>query len=214
MIKGLEEAFHKIFGAKKIIQFSPPRTGSTLVFNILREALPDRDIEKTHNYKRKFSRYPVIASYRHPLDAIASSIQRYGRTPSDEEIAVQIQEFEAGGIRVILDIRHDKNVLMMRYEDFYHDHDYIYDRLEKFFSIGISAEKRRAISGRYNIDAVNEMVSQFDNFESYHKETQLHGRHISAYKGETNYYKDYFTSQQIAHLKDVYRDILVAFDYE
>jgi len=79
---------------------------------------------------------------------------------------------------------------MLKYEEFYNNHDYIYDRLEKFFSVSIPAEQRRKISSQYNIDAVNEMVREFDNFHTYNKVTQLHGKHISAYKGEVFYYKN------------------------
>lgn len=214
MIKNLKIIIQKILGENKIIQYSPPRTGSTLVYNILREVFPDNKIEKTHNYEDKFSKYPVVVSYRHPLDSIASSIQRYGRTPSDEEIMVQIQEFNKTGIWDILKIRRYPNVLMLKYEEFYSNHDYIYDRLEKFFSISIPAEQRRNISSQFNIDAVDGMVREFDNFQTYHKVTQLHGRHISKYKGEAFYYKDFFNPQQVEYLKKTYKDLLAAFYYE
>ena len=214
MLKNFKNMCQTIFGKKKIIQYSPPRTGSTLVYNILRELFSHCKIQKTHNYEDKFDAYPVVVTYRHPLDSIASSIQRYGRTPSDEEIRAQIREFDKTGIGDILKIRNQSNVLMLKYEEFYNRYDYIYDLLEKFFSIKIPADERKRLSDGYNMDAVKQMTQNFDDFRGYNKVTQLHGRHISEHKGETYYYKSYFSPAQIEYLKNVYKDILDAFDYK
>jgi len=214
MIKILKKAVRGIFGEKKIIQFSPPRTGSTLVFNVLREIFPGRRIDKSHNYETKFEKYPVVVTYRHPLDAIASSIQRYGRTPTDEEIEKQIKEFEDNSLWDILSIRHQSNVLMLKYEEFYKDYDYIFDALEKFFGLTISADKRREITNRYNIEAVDEQVRDYGDFQTYDKVTQLHGRHISTYKGGVNYYAEFFSPAQIDYLKKVYAKLLAEFGYD
>ncbi len=214
MLKNFSKTVLEIFGDKKIIQFSPPRTGSTLVFNVLREIFPKRRIDKSHNYEPKFEKYPVVVTYRHPLDAMASSIQRYGRTPTDEEIEKQIKEFEENSLWDILSIRHHSNVLMLKYEEFYEDYDYIFDHLERFFGMTISAEKRRDITGKYNIEAVDKQVREYGDFQTYDTVTQLHGRHISAYKGGVNYYQDFFSPAQIDYLKKVYAKLLVEFGYD
>jgi len=214
MITKLSKAVLEIFGEKKIIQFSPPRTGSTLVFNVLREIFPGRRIDKSHNYETKFEKYPVVVTYRHPLDAMASSIQRYGRTPTDEEIENQIKEFEANSLWDILPIRRHPNVLMLKYEEFYKNYDYIFDALETFFGVTISAEKRREITNRYNIEAVDEQVREYGDFQTYDTVTQLHGRHISTYKGGVNYYREFFSPEQIDYLKKVYAKLLAEFGYD
>lgn len=210
----LGQAFHRVFGPKPIIQFSPPRSGSTLVFNIVREVLPDRKIDKTHNYNPKFAKHKVVVTYRHPLDSIASGIQRYGRTPSDQEIENQIEEFNASGIWELLDIRDKLNVLMLRYDNFYNNFAYIFDSLEKFFRIEIPEEQRAEISEKYKIEVVQKVAQQFDSFHAFDEVTHWHGKHISEYKGTTYYYKEFFTRPQIDYLKSVYKEILVAFDYE
>ncbi|MFZ5563940.1 MAG: sulfotransferase domain-containing protein [Thermodesulfobacteriota bacterium] len=214
MVRKLGQAFQKAFGPRSIIQFSPPRSGSTLVFNILREVLPGRKIEKTHNYNPKFSRHKVVVTFRHPLDSIASGIQRYGRTPSGKEIEVQIKEFSDGGIWDVLKIRHNPNVLMLKYEKFYNNFDYVFDNLETFLSIEINRETRKQILDKYNIEAVSERVQQFDGFQHFDAVTHWHGNHISPYKGGTDYYKKFFSQEQVDYLKKVYREFLVAFDYE
>jgi hypothetical protein len=213
MLKDLTRKVRPLWGGKRIIQFSPPRTGSTLVFNVLREIFPNRRIDKLHNYELKFKKYSLVVTYRHPLDALASSIQRYGRTPTDEEIEKQIEEFENNGLWDLLKIRHQPNVLMLKYEDFYNHYDYIFDRLENFFSINISSRKREEISRRYNMEAVLEITAGYDNFGMYDSVTQLHGKHISSYKGAVHYYDTFFTPAQVEYLKKVYNKILVEFEY-
>ena len=66
-----------------IIQCSPIRSGSTIVYNFLRELFPSAQVVKKHSYHPDFSSFPIVTTYRHPLDCIASSIQRYGREPTD-----------------------------------------------------------------------------------------------------------------------------------
>ncbi|HDQ03831.1 MAG TPA: hypothetical protein ENN23_04560 [Deltaproteobacteria bacterium] len=184
------------------------------MFNVLREVFPQRRIDKSHNYDPKYLKYPVIVTYRHPLDAMASSIQRYDRIPSDEEVENQIKEFADNGIWDILKIRGQENVLMLRYELFYNNYDHIFAHLEGFFSIAIPAEKRRYIAAQYNIEAVDKIVRNYDAFHDYDSVTQLHGKHISAYKGNINYYREFFSPKQIDYLRKVYHKFLVEFGYE
>ena len=60
-----------------LVQFSPPRSGSTLVYNIMREIFPHKKIFKVHTFRAMCNEMPVVVTYRHPLDCIASSIIRY-----------------------------------------------------------------------------------------------------------------------------------------
>lgn len=209
----LNQIFLKKDLKNKILQFSPPRSGSTLVYNILREIFPKKEILKQHTYRHIISRYPVVVSYRHPLDCIASSIQRYGLSPTKEVIDQQIIEFEENGISDILRIKNKKNVLMLRYEDFFDDFNIIYNSIDQFFDIKISYEIREDITSRYQIQNIEKIVSSKNTFSEYDIITHWHGNHISKYKGQPYYYQDFFQKDQIKYLKDIYRKYLSEFEY-
>ncbi|MEJ1382233.1 MAG: hypothetical protein RPT95_14920, partial [Candidatus Sedimenticola sp. (ex Thyasira tokunagai)] len=203
---------NKIFGGT-IIQYSPPRSGSTLVYNILRDLFPGKYIKKRHSYESNDSKFPMVVTYRHPLDCIASSIQRYELIPTDEVINQQISEFEENGIWDILEIKDNPSVLMLRYEEFARDFNVIFNELEIFFGIKISHQKRRSLSGRYNINNVEKIIASMDSFSEYDKITHWHGKHISAYKGSSYYYKEFFTDSQIRYLEYVYNKFFQEFNY-
>ncbi|MES9899841.1 MAG: hypothetical protein ABW148_12565 [Sedimenticola sp.] len=203
---------NKIFGGT-IIQYSPPRSGSTLVYNILRDLFPGKNIKKRHSYESNDSKFPMVVTYRHPLDCIASSIQRYELIPTDEVINQQISEFEKNGIRDILEIKDDPSVLMLRYEEFANNYDVIFNEFEIFFGIKISHKKRSTLSDRYHIKAVEKIIARMESFSEYDEITHWHGKHISAYKGSFYYYKEFFNDSQIEYLENVYNKFLQEFNY-
>jgi hypothetical protein len=198
---------------KTIIQFSPPRSGSTLVYNILRDVFPKRKIKKRHRYESDKLKYPVVVTYRNPLDCIASSIQRYDLTPTNEVIERQIAEFERNGIWDILKIKDNPNVLMLKYEDFFDDFEVIFKGIENLFDIKILPASRSTLTERYQIDAVEKIIKDMDTFDEYNKVTHWHGKHISSQRGRPMYYKHFFKEDQIAYLKSVYKEILLEFNY-
>lgn len=213
--------FHKIKGKilktlknrNTIIQFSPIRSGSTLVYNLLREVFPRKKIIKCHNYSQEYSKHLTVVTYRNPLDCIASSIQRYGLAPTDEVIEEQNLELTRNGIWEVMEIKNNSNVLMLRYEDFVNDFEIIYDELERFLKTEISLEMRNKLNKKYNIEEINKFISRFESFSEYNPITHWHGKHISSYKGDLNYYKNLFTENQIKYLEYIYKNFLIEFNY-
>ena len=198
---------------KKIIQFSPPRSGSTLIYNILREVFPNTDIEKWHTYQNNTSHDPVVVTYRHPLDCIASSIQRYELIPTQDVIEKQVIEFNENGIWDVLKIKNKNHVLILRYEEFVNNFDKIYDAIEQHFDIIIPIDKKATITKKYQIDNIQKIVESKSTFAEYDKITHWHGKHISVYKGRPFYYQEYFQDDQIEYLKHVYRKFLEELHY-
>lgn len=199
-----------------LVQFSPPRSGSTLVYNVMRELFPGKKIFKVHTFRSMCNELPVVITYRHPLDCIASSIIRYKKEPTAEEIERQIKIFNEQGFKDLVRIKDYHNVLMLKYEEYVHDFEYIFDHFEKFFKIKISPEKRQEITDKYKIENVEKMIKGKggDSFSDIDKKTQLHGNHISKYKGASNYYEEFFSPAQIKLLKETYQDVLENFGYK
>jgi Sulfotransferase domain len=122
-------------------------------------------------------------------------------------------EFEKNGISDILKIKNKKNVLMLKYEEFFDNFDSIYSAIEQFFDTKISCRMREDITARYQVQNVERMVSSKNTFSEYDEITHWHGNHISKYKGKPYYYQEFFQSDQIEYLKNVYGEYLSEFDY-
>jgi len=212
---GIKKIVFKIMKPFCLVQFSPPRSGSTLVYNIMREIYPNKKIFKVHTFRAMCNELSVVVTYRHPLDCIASSIIRYKREPNQEELDRQIKIFDEQGFKDLINIKDKPNFLMLKYEDYVDNYDYIYDHFEKFFKIKIDDKKRESITSKYNIKSVEKIISENgDSFSDCDKKTKLHGNHISKFKGASNYYEEFFSTEQIKILKDYYSDILNTFDYD
>ena len=159
---------------------------------------------------------PVVVTYRHPLDCIASSIIRYKKEPDQEELERQMKIFNEQGLKDLVKIKNMPNVLMLKYEAYVNDFEYIFDHFEEFFKITISRKKRDELTAKYKIENVEKMIKNRggDSFSDIDKKTQLHGNHISKYKGACNYYEEFFQPEQIKMLKEAYTDVLETFDYK
>ena len=87
---------------KRIIQFGMIRSGSTLIYNILKELFPDRRISKTHKYRKNwkdaFLKVPIVATYRDPLDIICSSIKTHDDLANREIIKNHIKLLKVNGL--------------------------------------------------------------------------------------------------------------------
>ena len=208
----IQSTIHRLKGST-IIQFGPPRSGTTLIYNILKDIFNDRFVETRHYYREKDKKFPTVVTYRHPLDSISSSILRYRLTPTNETIKQQIIEFEKNGIRKIIEIKDNKNVLMLKYEDFYDNFEFIFNSFENFFNITISSNLRKLIKERYSINSVMQIISKMKSFKEQDKKTFLHGKHISINRGRINFHKDFLNSEQIKYLNNIYKDFIKTFNY-
>lgn len=201
-----------------LIQFSPPRTGSTLLWNILRVCLPSVQVVKQHTltaYQKCFlNRSKIVSSVRNPLDAVASSIQRYDRYPSRKEVEHQIAQFKQNGIWDVLWAKRNSRALVLKYEDFVNDYNFIYDKLELFLGVRILQEHKDYIATEFSIDAVKRKSEKLKKFTNEDKDTHIHGQHISRFQGTVGYYHEYFDKPSVKLIYWHFREIFKEFNYE
>jgi len=172
--------------SKNIIQFSPIRSGSTLVYNILREF---SNVRKTHNISVKNGQLYVI-TYRHPYNCIISSLLRNEKKINSLNIKSEISEYlKNGGKDLLENDLLKKNILLLQYEEFFNNYEVIYNKLENFLNINIDENKKIELSKKYHITNVKKMTNKYKTFKEYDKTTHLHGKHISEYDGQTDYKK-------------------------
>ena len=73
---------------------------------------PRKKIFKVHSFRKMCHVLPVVATYRHPYDSIASSLLRYGvEDPSDEDVEKQMRVFASSGLKELPTIMSRSNVL-------------------------------------------------------------------------------------------------------
>ena len=183
--------------SRKIIQFSPQRSGSTLVFNILQDLFPTKYVKKQHNYDLEDKNFPTVITYRHPYDCIASLILKDQVSPTDQIIEDKIMLFRKDGWNDFLNQFESSKILFLRYENFYNDIDFILSSIEGYFKIHISENKKVKLRNKYKISSVKKEIEKFKIFSEFDPQSHFHGNHISKYLGGTNSYKKFFNTNQI-----------------
>lgn len=200
-----------------ILQFGPPRTGSTLVWNTLREIFPSRRVEKRHTLSwfrlSLLSRSEIVCTVRHPLDTVASSLQRYDLPPSSEAIQRQLARLDHR-MQCALRVKNHPRALILKYERFADDFEFLFDSLEKFFAIAVDKGVRARVRDKYSIDRVKKVADSLGDFSNWDPTTHIHGRHISRYYGRAGYYREFFSGDQIDLLRRHCAAFIEAFDYK
>lgn len=179
---------------KKIIQVSSPRTGSTVVYNILRYLFEDKrnlnkegfnnfnmNVIKSHELKEEILNkdYTYVVTIRDPVDTIYSNCKIYFKKEVPQHkidhcvyyyfyFLQQVEKYKSEGYKFIL----------LRYEDFCDKFDSIFDRLEKHFSIKIDQKDKEYIDKAFSKQNVLDFIKKYPNFLQYDKSTMLHGDHI------------------------------------
>lgn len=203
----------KALAHAKLVQFSPPRSGSTLICNVLMDLFPQFRVRKKHNYQKQIVSWPVVATYRHPIDSVISIIQSTGKEISDESLMDAALLLEENGMKDLLAISGDKNALLLKYEDFYGNLGSAIDDIESFFGSDFSASTKALLIEKYNIDTVSDKVSALDSFDEYDKKTLWHGNHIGQFKGEPMAYKKILTDTQVTTLNNRFSDYMEKMNY-
>ena len=178
----------------KVIQFSPGRTGSTLVWQILEQL--GFDVIKTHTHS--LENVPVVTTYRDPRDVFCSFYRISHNIPNESEMRADLRfpGFRRGISRKLGAIRYVRSnfselaiqlksgiaTCYLRYESFIENHDYIFEELENFFGCKISGEIREKIHEGTNIKANKARSEKFNTFSDYDPNTHIHGRHVGSGK--------------------------------
>lgn len=204
--------YHLLPGSQ-VIQFSPVRTGSTLVYNILRECLPDKTIDKSHTYSKHYSKLPIVATLRHPMDCIASILQVEEKEMTEENIRWAVDMFTRQGGADSAKLKGHRKLLLLRYEEFYANYEGVFDQFETFFGIEIPRARRDSISARHGLEQARQTASQYSNFSGHDPLTKIHGKHISAFGGRPFYHQECFTQKQLELLAPLCAGLMQSFGY-
>ncbi len=202
---------------QSIMQFGMIRSGSTLIYNLLRKIFPERNIIKTHEIHVLPLDLPIVCTYRDPLAIICSSIKRYKMIPSRDTIEKQIIELNRYGYRdfnQLESLENRENILVLRYEKFFNNTNYVFNQFEEFFNIDIKGDIRKKLENEFSIKNVKKLIQNMDSFDNYDEVTQYHGLHISDNNGKVDSYLQFFNKSDIDYLKEIYMDFRKKYSYD
>ncbi|CAK22519.1 hypothetical protein KQ296_05215 [Synechococcus sp. CS-197] len=194
----------------QIYQFGLLRSGSTLVYNILKEIFY-KHIHKCHSLENMPSGKLVI-TYRNPVDIIASSILRLDDDLTDNTISKHLLICKNNGFNDITELKQE-SACFLQYEKFYFDHTYIYNELEAFFGITIDTKLRIYLKDKYSVKNIAHSVSKFSSFKEYDLETHFHGKHISKFMGAPGSGYELFNQEQINRIESEFGEIFQLLGY-
>ena len=196
---------------RNVLQYSMPRTGSTLIRRILYDVFPGLEQPSQHPPLVLDGLGDLIISCRHPLDVFVS-ITRIngveGKRISNGTMDHYLPPLESQYRIYFNDLLNFKGYkLKLKYEKFWNNYDYVFDELERFFNnrstftvpVKISKDKRSNIKKICGIKNTKKIQNTLDCFEHVDEKTKIHGNHIAT--PEPFNYKKILTDMQIEFLK-------------
>lgn len=208
---------------KEVLVFSAARTGSTLIWQCLSRIF--KTVHKSHDGKASpfFNRkVPCVITERDRVESFLSrgrvlrfkgiSAKEYIHTlNSDLNKALKMSysginqdaedyKLELHSIEYLKNYYKGKK-LILQYEEFFNNYDYIFDQFESFFEFTLPVKTKDLIVAETNL-AVNEKIQdKFKDFDSHCEESQIHGKHILS--GEPDFYKSIISSENYSRLHDL-----------
>ena len=189
----------------KILLYGIPRSGNTLIAQVLRILFHDymlitshnwlspRDLLLKHGIKdhnilpiiipvRDF-RYSLISSWRVNLSANNQIDEFEKRQMTLDEVRRFTRRLKKGINRNLkYEKRYRNQILWLRYEEFSKDFDYLFENLESFFNQDFSEDQKKLVLGECNIDKNIGRQKLQPNFSKYDAKYYIHGHHINTSK--------------------------------
>lgn len=193
---------------KRIIQFGPGRTGTTLIWQILNYIFGN--VEKSHNFINNKNGYNVV-TYRDFRDSFLSVMRVYKYDLNVENIKNHFVNGYKNQLDFLMEYKKRNNSIFLRYEIFYNNYDYIYDEIEKYFNIKLSEKEKVDITSYVSLEKNRNRSNKFETFNNYDPNTLIHGYHI--YHPIPGYWKE-VNKEYVEILNDLLHDYLKEWNYE
>ena len=167
----------------RIYQYSISRSGSTVIWQILKYIFPDHTICKKHQPPQDTVK--TVITYRDPRDRVASKWRKRNQNPDRQVTSRQQLQFllddnetQFNCLREYLESHSADNYLLLCYEHFYENFDYLFPRLETFFDITITQEQRQYIHDHFNVNSNKAVADSMPTFDAIDYNSGIHGNHI------------------------------------
>ena len=177
---------------KKILVFSAGRTGSTVVWQSLREIAPKA--EKIHTVEMVdylSDSLDCIIVERDPVTSFLSYVrcevfdgntQRFleciAATPLTD--LVNIYKGKLSAVEYVKE-KYKGRTLLLHYDDFNNNYDYLFSQFEKFLNISIDEADRKKIIKKTDRNSNLKIQSTLTDFNSTDLDSSIHGNHIATF---------------------------------
>jgi hypothetical protein len=183
----------------KVLVYSAPRTGSSLVYNVLRFLFergqylsqphnafhPGCLVLKTHLFKQmdqlKNENVLYIVTLRDPIEA-SISFYRIGMPPVKnlQLWCKGLMEAQAERLRSAERKKEEGfDVFFLKHEDFTKDLDFLFDFIEKTFSISIEEADKTIMRAGYSRENIYANTLALSDFTKFLPLSGFHGQHIA-----------------------------------
>jgi len=168
-----------------IVTCGIPRSGSTLVWQMVQEVSSPISVHKVHPASWEVDQEALVfISIRDPRDVISSllrvKLSREGRTgeqPTEEDLKNVLHHSEQSWLG-LADLREVSQKVVLRYEHFYDDYNVIWDAIWAMLGIRPAANSRELIESQYNLLANIQRAQELKDFNEV-DEANVHGDHIA-----------------------------------
>lgn len=198
---------------KKIL-FSAGRTGSTFIYQIMKEIFPN--VEKLHKIEMKNyldKDYDCVVTTRNVVDAYLSRLRTVYcggdadlfleriKDPSFVISDIFSYREELVLVKKVID-EYKGRVLVISYKSFNKNPDFVFNCFEKFFGIKIKKSKKLYISKKYCLEENLKIQNKLKDFKDEDKDSKIHGNHIWSEKED--YSKGLIDENQYNYLKNFF----------
>ena len=202
-----------------------PRSGSTYVNNVVCQILERKLSFQKHFFENRDTKNEkIILTYRDFRDCAVSwwrkDVGRFSENQKAKRIPANCKKFpiiqrklktHEESLRLLLEMsKHNNNILLLKYEDFVFNQNFLLESLEDFLEIEVSEENKKLIEENLSIEALKKdlkekKIRRFD-------ERGFHKMHV--FKGMPETYKELLDKNQVKKLTNNFKEELIRWGYE
>lgn len=185
---------------KKIVIFSAPRTGSSLVYNIFRFLFEedaklnehhnsfnlDRVVLKTHRIGEiqllEKENAICIFTFRNPFDACVSNFRICTRSFIDhKKFAQELVHRHSNALLFTEKLEKEgRHMIRLKYENFSDHLEALFEVIEDQFNIAIDSRDKELMRKSYSKENIEACVKNLKDFSEYLPISGFHGQHVTS----------------------------------
>ena len=198
-----------------LIQFGLSRTGTTLAFRVLKEFF--QHVKKCHLPEVKpflGKSIPIVTTIRNPVDSFLSYVRVVEFSDSKKNIIItddliekhlDLRIQQENQLRFILKT-YSSQIIILKYESFYDDFNYIFQEIESLIDSKISDSKKKEIISDCSIMNTIKIQEKFNSFDDYDQESLIHGLHVRTPSPKSSI--KFINDEQFSFLSEKFREAI------